>query len=100
MTDQLVKDNERIDDLQPADRTELYQISDRLSYEQGKGTLALHRQAQQPDQPGGGLQGSTLFLLSVQEDPGNDPYPVPGRHQLAVAMDKGDSYEKKDKRIV
>ena len=42
-----------------------------------------------PDQPGGGLQGSTLFLLSVQEDPGNDPYPVPGRHQLAVAMDKG-----------
>ena len=33
--------------------TELYQISDRLSYEQGKGTLALHRQAQQPDQPGG-----------------------------------------------
>ncbi len=77
-----------------------HQISDRLSYEQGKGTLALHRQAQQPDQPGGGLQGSTLFLLSVQEDPGNDPYPVPGRHQLAVAMDKGDSYEKKDKRIV
>ena len=71
-----------------------------LAYEQGKGTLALHRQAQQPDQPGGGLQGSTLFLLSVQEDPGNDPYPVPGRHQLAVAMDKGDSYEKKDKRIV
>ena len=59
-----------------------------------------NQRAQQPDQPGGGLQGSTLFLLSVQEDPGNDPYPVPGRHQLAVAMDRGDSYEKKDKRIV